>query len=767
MARTVKVPEQFGELFDEAEALVTNYFKRKQESPEEGRIDIEGERYVLVRAPSLSVEFYDMMESLYSGHTEQAHAVVRNLLFHLSHFIGCSDARAFHRKLGLEEPVAKLSAGPVHFAHAGWASVEIQAESNVQANDDFFLVYDHPYSFEAESWREADRSSERPICFMNAGYSSGWCEESFGVNLVATEILCTGKGDPCCRFIMGHPSKIEEHVSKYLEAHPELQDMVTGFEVPGEFEQRDLERRLQLSESRYEQLFEAAKDAIVVLDRGRIEHVNGAAETLLGETRGKLVGQELSLFAVPIQRDGRRSRELLEAKVGKATNGDPQVFSYRFGQGDAEETLAEISLSKMLDSPGRLLAVIRDVTERERLALEVRQLQKMEALGTLAGGVAHNFNNLLTGVSGNLSLLRRELGGGGKSRERIDDAQRALDRAASIVKQLLTLTRTGQEPPRPVLIGALVEENVRLLRETIDRRIEIEVACDDADLRVLGDSNGLSQALVNLVVNARDAVSERLLDVGESLGGYQPTISIRSYLEKDPLRSVAPPGVDAQSEASVCLVVEDNGSGMTKAMLRRACEPFFTTKPPGKGTGLGLTTVFGIAQQHGGWFELKSVAGEGTAASLRLPVALDRRSRESSTPRGGEVPPGKETILFVDDERSLRKLATSFFSELGFTVLLAADGAEALSLLKERRGEIDIVVLDVVMPKLSGREVLRRIARDQSSLPVILSSGYSTDAHASELIALGAAAVMPKPYRLIQLAWKIRHVLDEWKSEME
>jgi PAS domain S-box-containing protein len=765
MTHTVKAPAEFASLFDEAEKHVASYFARKRDAPEVGRIDIEGQRYVLVRAPSLSVEFYDAMDSLYPGRTEQAHAVARNLLFHLSHFIGVSDARAFHRKLGLVEPVAKLSAGPVHFAYTGWAFVDIHPESNVTADESYCLVYDHPYSFEAESWREAGRQASRPVCFMNAGYSSGWCEESFGIPLVATEILCVARGDPCCRFLMGHPAHIRTHVTRYLEEHPVIAERVTHYEVPGEFEHRELEHRLQVSESRYRQLFEAALDSIVILDHGRIEQVNDSATMLFDRHRADMRGRELVELSPPTQRDGRSSREVLDVHVANALAGTPQIFPYVFLGREGATVMTEVSLNRIEDAPGALLAVIRDVTERERLAQEVRHLQQMEALGTLAGGVAHNFNNLLTGVSGNLSMLRRDLARDPAVVERIDDAQHALDRSAAIVRQLLALTRTTSEPMRPLEIDNLVAESTRLMRETIDRRIEIEIVRANGPLRVLGDSNGIAQALVNLMLNARDAVLQRLEETGESLDGFQPRIVVETALEIAPPHPVVAPGTDGPTDACVRLSVIDNGAGMSPATMRRACEPFFTTKPQGRGTGLGLTTVFGIAQHHGGCLDLRSEAGHGTTVSLFFPHTIEAPTAQSPLPYDKDLPHGTETLLFVDDEPVLRKITSKWLVKLGFTVLLASDGAEALSVFEKHRGSIDLVILDVVMPRLSGREVLRTLTRVAPHIPVILSSGYSSDGHAEELLALGATAVVPKPYQATDLAWKVRQILDERKRQ--
>ncbi len=210
MLDTVRVPEPLVPLFEAAQRNVGNYFERRRFDPTKGTIEVFDERYILVRAASMSVEFFDQIMRLYADKGEdEAAAVARTLLFDVAHAIGAADARNFHAKMALEDPIEKLSAGPIHFAHAGWAFVEVSPESHPSPTEDFYLLYDHPYSFESDSWIRAGKKADFPVCVMNAGYSSGWCERSFGVTLVASEILCKAKGDDCCRFIMAHSSQIE------------------------------------------------------------------------------------------------------------------------------------------------------------------------------------------------------------------------------------------------------------------------------------------------------------------------------------------------------------------------------------------------------------------------------------------------------------------------------------------------------------------------------------------------------------------------------
>ncbi|MCK4265932.1 MAG: XylR N-terminal domain-containing protein, partial [Thermoplasmata archaeon] len=243
---TVKVPEEFTPLFEKAQEYVKEYFRQKREEPSKGTIEILGERYILVRSASMSVEFFETVKNLYKDEgEEEAVNVARNLLFDIAHAIGKMDARDFHKKMGLKDPIEKLSAGPVHFSHSGWAFVEIFPESNPSPDEDYFLIYDHPFSFESDAWLKAGKRTDFPVCVMNAGYSSGWCEESFDVTLVASEITCRAKGDEACRFIMAPPAKIEQHIRDYLKSEPELAKRVTRYDIPGFFKRKQLEKELR------------------------------------------------------------------------------------------------------------------------------------------------------------------------------------------------------------------------------------------------------------------------------------------------------------------------------------------------------------------------------------------------------------------------------------------------------------------------------------------------------------------------------------------
>ena len=261
MLDTVNVPKEFEPLFEKAEEYVRRFFSNRTDDPTKGTITVYGERYILVRAASMSVDFFETIRDLYADQGEEEAAnVARSLLFDIAHAIGRMDARNFHEKMCVEDPIAKLSSGPIHFAYSGWAFVDILPESRPSPDEDYYLIYDHPFSFESDAWVRAGKEATFPVCVMNSGYSSGWCRESFGVNLVASEILCKAKGDDACRFIMAPPGRIDNHIRAYLEKEPQVAARAKGYQVPGFFERKRAEETLAAKMTELEEFNRMAVD---------------------------------------------------------------------------------------------------------------------------------------------------------------------------------------------------------------------------------------------------------------------------------------------------------------------------------------------------------------------------------------------------------------------------------------------------------------------------------------------------------------------------
>src|SRR5215471_8362318 len=424
---TVNVPPKMELLFHRAEEIVSRFFSERRDDPSRGTIEIFGERYVLVRAASLSVEFFQLVSDLYGeDRRDEADAFARNILFDLAHGLGKSDARNFQAKMSLEDPIARLSAGPVHFAYAGWAFVDISPESVPAPDESFYLVYDHPYSFESDAWLRASKGRDFPVCIMNAGYSAGWCEESFGVKLVSSEILCRARHDETCRFIMAHPDRIEAHVARYMEAQPHLASRIRDHQIPGLFARKRMEEALRRSHADLERWLEE-----------RTSELRAANERLRSEMK---------------------ERELVEKKL--------------------------------------------------------RQAHKLEAIALLAGGVAHDFNNLIAVMLTRAGLLERRLPEGDPARDELEQIRRAAERAALLTKKLLAFGRVQVVQRQVVDVHTVLADLWGTLLPLIGEDIVLEQRLHRSPNgsplmtgpAIEADRGQLEQVIMNLVLNARDAM---------------------------------------------------------------------------------------------------------------------------------------------------------------------------------------------------------------------------------------------------------------------
>jgi DNA-binding CsgD family transcriptional regulator/predicted hydrocarbon binding protein len=284
---TVSVPENLNKIFLTAQNYVSNYFSNGQKDPEKGLIEFSGERYILVRASSMSKGFFDMMTLLYKDRgEEEARALSLNFLFDMAHSIGKADAKSFFSKMKVTNPIEKFSAGPIHFAHTGWASVKIHPLSKPTADENFYLIYDHPNSFEAQAWLEKKETTTFPVCVMNAGYSSGWCEESFGISLVTAEIECRAKGDRHCRFIMAHPSRIKDYISDYSKKAYIKYEHYEKIDIPEFFKRKRLQDELRNHKAQLEQLIQERTDKLRKTNQS-LEEANIALNVILKQMKQK------------------------------------------------------------------------------------------------------------------------------------------------------------------------------------------------------------------------------------------------------------------------------------------------------------------------------------------------------------------------------------------------------------------------------------------------------------------------------------------------
>jgi PAS domain S-box-containing protein len=398
----------------------------------------------------------------------------------------------------------------------------------------------------------------------------------------------------------------------------------------------------------------------------------------------------------------------------------------------------------------RVLGFVLDMTERRQLEAQYRQSQKMEALGRLAGGVAHDFNNLLTIINGYTELLLTRSGAAEPDRAPLVQIKEAGQRAAGLTRQLLAFSRKQVIEPRILQLDQVVQETESLLRRLIGEDIELVVVAQASIAPILADPTQLQQVLFNLAVNARDAMPQ---------GGRLSIETRNAWLNEIALASR--PGL--QPGRYVELIVTDTGHGMTDEVKARIFEPFFTTKEAGKGTGLGLATVYAIVQSSGGFIEFTSELERGTSFRIYLPqaqapattVERPRSALDSKRRRGGE------TILVAEDEEGVRSLIVQVLQMNGYTVLAACNGADALRLCEQHASPIHLVISDLVMPHLGGRELVDRLQARRPTLQALFLSGYTDDALIVRGLSVGEIAFLEKPFSPDALARKVRELLDQ------
>jgi PAS domain S-box-containing protein len=393
------------------------------------------------------------------------------------------------------------------------------------------------------------------------------------------------------------------------------------------------------------------------------------------------------------------------------------------------------------------LAVIMDVTGRRELEEQLRQAQKMEAVGMLAGGVAHDFNNLLTIINGYSQLMLKSLPKGDSNRHAAEQIMKAGDRAAALTNQLLAFSRRQAAQPRVLDLNHLVQGLSGMLRRLIGEDIDLRIALREDAGRVSADPGQIEQVLMNLVANARDAMPR---------GGALTIETANVVLDEHYTgRHIA-----AKPGPYVMLAVSDTGSGMDENTKNRLFEPFFTTKAPGKGTGLGLSTVFGIVKQSGGSVDVYSEAGGGSSVKVYLP-RIDQRATMEPEARRRPSAKGSETILLVEDDEMVRSLVRETLQRDGYKVLDSADPVEAQRISEGYRGRIQLLITDVVMPKLSGKELARLISTRRPELRVLYMSGYTDSAIVNSGILQKEVAFLQKPFTPGSLSAKVREVIEE------
>ena len=474
-------------------------------------------------------------------------------------------------------------------------------------------------------------------------------------------------------------------------------------------------------------LADAISDVVVVLDRdGRYLDIVSRRGDLLVRPPDELLGRALHDFFPPT------SAERFVQWIRQALDSGRSVEDeYEIDIAGRRVWFAAIVAPLAAD---RVIWVARDITERKLLEAQLRQAVKMEAIGRLAGGVAHDFNNLLMAIATNADLA---LGGLDESQdvsEELGQIKRAADRAAALTRQLLAFGRKQMLQPSVLQLNDAVREAGELLARLIGEDIELQAHLDADTWPVVADAGQLTQVVMNLAVNARDAMPDGGV-LAITTGNVEVTHTLAARHR----------GLEPGSW--VVLTMRDTGIGMDRPTQERAFEPFFTTKGPGKGTGLGLATVYGIVQQSNGYIELSSTPGRGTAFWIFLPRARGVASEPTPEARSAPAPSAQgTTVLIVEDEPQVRGAAARVLRRYGYTVLEAQHGVEALAIWGERGGEIALIVTDVVMPQLGGRELVRRLRADGVRVPVLFMSGYAEGAAPERLDDTGRSTFLAKPF---------------------
>ncbi|HEV8438353.1 MAG TPA: GAF domain-containing protein [Methylomirabilota bacterium] len=489
----------------------------------------------------------------------------------------------------------------------------------------------------------------------------------------------------------------------------------------------------------------ASADGIITTDvHGRFTYFSPGAEEMFGYEAAEMLGRPAAEF----YRDGAEQARAVMTRLEAEDRIRNQELPFRAKDGGWVEVNASMSLLR--DASGAVvgtLAVVKDVTERRALEEQLRQSQKMDAVGRLAGGVAHDFNNLLTVILGRSELLLARYRADDRTRQQIDLIRTTAQQAAALTAQLLAFSRKQVVAPRRLDLNEVVTRMEQLLRRLIGEDLALRIILGPSLGHVKVDPGQMDQVIMNLVVNARDAMPR---------GGHLTIETANVAIDA----AYAQQHLGVEPGPYVVLSVSDTGCGMDRDTMSHIFEPFFTTKGPGKGTGLGLATVYGIVQQSGGRIAVYSEPGIGTTFRVYLP-----RAEESLAPVGSDaglprLARGSETILLLEDEEGVLNLAREILEMSGYTVLLARDSAEAMAIGERHQGPIHLLLTDVVMPQMNGRELAQQLGRIRPAMKVLYMSGYTFDIVVHHGVVEADTALLQKPFTLESLTSKVREVLD-------
>jgi two-component system cell cycle sensor histidine kinase/response regulator CckA len=498
---------------------------------------------------------------------------------------------------------------------------------------------------------------------------------------------------------------------------------------------------LEAGLAQYSDLYDFAPVGYLTLDKdGVIRKVNLTGARLLGRERSRLVGSRFGLFVSPESRV--TFNELLQAAFEKPAKqvGDLALFPEN---GAPSWVHIEAAVA---DGGQECRVVLIDVTEQRQIAEQLRCASRLEAIGRLAGGIAHDFNNLLTVIINRTDFAMQDVGNPDALGGDLAEIHKAADRAAALTRQLLAFSRKQVLKPHLLDLNKIVSGMEGMLRRLLGENIEFEVEFTQSLGKVLADPGQIEQVLMNLACNARDAMPD---------GGKLTIQTANIELDEGCASQGSRPG------PHVMLSVTDTGCGMDEKTRARLFEPFFTTKPTGKGTGLGLATVYGIVKQSGGSIWVRSEPGDGSTFSVYLPRELSLKDTSSRLAQIMPPVPGTENILVVEDEEGVRDLAKRILQSAGYAVLTAADGNQALEICEQNPQSVRLMLTDVIMPQMSGKQLADRAVQLCPKLRVLFMSGYTDDAIVHHGVLDPGTAFIGKPFNAADLTRMVRKVLDE------
>lgn len=527
---------------------------------------------------------------------------------------------------------------------------------------------------------------------------------------------------------------LREQIGEYHSTHDQL--------LETEEKLRIQLRVVEESSQKFQAVFEHSPITVILtsLAEGVLNEVNQTFVDMFGYSRGEAIGKstvELGLWLH--EADRNRYLKLLQ------DNDYVHNFETEMRRRNSEEFTVLFS-GILLEIEGNpcVLSTIMDITEQKKLQTQLNQSQKMDVVGQLAGGIAHDFNNMLAGIMAAAELLKRRLAHDEKNRKIVEIIIEAASRSADLTRELLTFSRKDTALSTPVRIHETIDAVINLLKRTVDKQILLSARLEGSDPVVMGDKSQLQNALLNLGVNARDAMPQ---------GGTLTYSTTDRLLDKETCRSM---GISLEPGHYLELSVSDTGIGMTKTVLEHIYEPFFTTKEVGKGTGLGLATVYGTVKNHGGEISVHSQPGVGSVFTLFLPLV---NADSYQLPHAEEDVTGSGGILLVDDEEILRLVGRDLLEDLGYTVYLAENGEHALKVFADHRSDISLVILDMVMPKMGGSETFLQLRDQNPELKVLFCSGFSREGTGDKLAGLGGNGFIQKPYNRNEMGRAVASIL--------